>query len=88
MRAAWREWRLGRRYGFPRCCVARFVFDHLTGQHNCAIRRGTVPLPSDPESRYVPCGRHRGKAPGWRRYGEGRRPQEITYVGFVRAEDL
>jgi hypothetical protein len=43
------HWRIGRLLRYPRCCVARFVWDRFTGQLSATKRGGTV-------HGYVPCG--------------------------------
>ncbi|MDP8942575.1 MAG: hypothetical protein M3N16_00395 [Actinomycetota bacterium] len=63
-REAWESWRTGRRYGYPRCCVARFCWDTLLGQPPASTRFAEVGafVWREPQP-FIVCGmRHRGSS--------------------------
>ncbi len=65
LRLVRRDWRAGRHYGYPRCCIAMFCWDSLWGQPSSATRayRQCVVHP-DAFVDFVPCGiRHHCGSP-------------------------
>lgn len=51
-----RHWALGRRFGFPRCCIAMFCADQLAGWPAGSVRRNQTGYTSNPLGTFVPCG--------------------------------
>jgi hypothetical protein len=50
------HWRLGRRYGYPRCCVAHFCWDTAMGVSAGQARASQIEHPPAKEWPYVYCG--------------------------------
>lgn len=57
LRAALRDWRLGREYGFPICCIVHFCLDRLFGRAAAMTRWRQIAAPASwPATAFVPCG--------------------------------